>query len=388
MDLSSLHMQLQALQMLARPGNFAAQSFQDAAFGYQAALEDSGVPAGYMTPVLDLLSDPRVNADHTASQAFLESLEGAGLLIRPDEDVSGFRDKLKTLTQGRLSLDSRKTISLIDDESRAHDIAPTYQLLRPLSGLSLDNAAEVWLAHDQIDKRMVALKMYRTFMAQGDMPLGGLLNELRFQSSPPQERIVRAYQAGRTRTGDPYLGLEWMEGGSVQGLIDQGRLSPQDAFFKSALSLARQMVEAVAVTHQCGILHRDIKPANFFATKNHKNIKLGDFGIAIREEEFGLYAAQAGTSVYMPPELVSEDARDGYTRDVYSLGLTLYEFLTGLPTYRIRSAPQIAPSRTAPQRGIPQYVDTVILRAMDAVPGRRYPNAVSMMEDVEALWPA
>jgi len=387
MTFTALQTSWQALQGFARPGAFARDAFLLQATSYQNELEDLGVPAGYLTPTLDLFSDPRADLDHTAAQAFLENAAGAGLLVTSQESLEEARARFQNLNRGRLTLDAKRTLELLDDETRVHELAPTYQLFRPLSGLSIDNAAEVWLAHDQIDKRTVAVKGFRSFALRGDMPLGGILNELRFQSHPSGDLIVKVFHGGRLRSGDPYLAMEWMEGGSLRDALDRRQFSAIGAFFQSAVLLMKQMVEAVAWTHQHGILHRDVQPANFFLAKDLKKVKLGDFGTAIREEEIGLYASRAGTAVYMPPEFSGEsDPRDDYSWDVYSLGLTLFEFLTGLPAHRIRSATQAVPSQLAPQRRIPGNADAIILKAMHSSPSQRYENAVSMMEDIERFF--
>ncbi len=400
------HAQILALRSLSLPGNFSLPRFAQALTHYQTGLERTGAPTRIIDDALDLLSDPKRGAsfDHTAAQAVLAHLSGRGLFPEAGRDLRDFFDALEGIRKisqaharrfplrepiARLFVPRDQMLEWAAGEG-SRDLIPGYQILYPLARMSLDKPAEVFLALDRIENRQVAVKVYKSYIPLEDVPAGGIFNEMRFQCDPAADAFVRVLDAGRTRTGDAYLAFELMEGGTLRDLLeDCERESPASAW-EERLPYVRQMTERLAVTHDAGVLHRDVKPDNFLLTKDRQRIKLADFGIALREEEFGLYTPRLGTRSYLPPEYWESDEegdslRDGFTRDVYSLGLTLCEFLTGLPVYLLRDLDKTSPSRLRPERGIPPEMDALIRKATDPRPERRYASAVPMIEELDLL---
>jgi hypothetical protein len=396
---------IQALRHLSLPGQFNLPRFAQALTRYQTGLERTGAPTRVIDDALDLLSGPGDAPDHTAAQAVLAHLSGRGLFPEEGRDLRDFFDSLEALRShhrsrtrraaagepvARLFASREDMLEWLTGEGE-RDLIPGYQILYPLARVSLDRPAEVLLAVDRVEKRRVALKIYKRYIPLEDVPSGGIFNEMRFQSGPAPDTFVRVLDAGRTRLGDAYLAFEWMEGGTLRDLIKDLEADPARTAWKDRLLPVRQMTESLAMAHACGVLHRDVKPDNFLLTADRRRIKLADFGIALREEEFGFYRSRLGTRSYLPPEYLQEgddgnEPNDGFARDVYSLGLTLSEFLTGLPVSLVRDADRrTPPSRLRPERGIPPGMDALIMKATDPRPDRRYSSAVAMIDEIDEM---
>jgi serine/threonine protein kinase len=402
------HARILALRQLSLPGQFNLPRFAQALTRYQTGLERTGAPTRVIDDALDLLSDPGrgADADHTAAQAVLAHLSGHGLFPEEGRNLRDFFDSLEGLRRtshsrtrravtgepvARLFASRDEILEFLTGDGE-RDLVPGYQILYPLARMSLDRPAEVLLAVDRMDNRRIALKIYKRYIPLEDVPSGGIFNEMRFQSGTAPDVFVHVVDAGRTRLGDPYLAFEWMQGGTLREFTRDIEEDPSRATWEEKLPYVRQMVENLATAHASGILHRDVKPDNFLLTADRSRLKLADFGIALREEEFGLYTSRLGTRSYLPPEYLqeSEDGSEppnGFARDVYSLGLTLCEFLTGLPISLVRDADRSTPpSRLRPERGIPSGMDALILRAVDPDPRRRFTNAVRMKEALDDVW--
>jgi len=392
---ANLSSHLLALQGLAAPEAFRLNPFIEATMRYQEALELTGVPTGLMDSMIDLLidSDREAEIDHTAAQATIESLRGRGLFPQAEDDPAAFHERLEGLRQenirvhatnagvpfpaGRLFLPRDRMMDLIHAEANERDLVPSYKIFYPLAGLNLDRSAEVFQAFDEVEGRMVAIKIYRTHRPTEGLPLGGVFNELRFQSNPPSETIVRAYHGGRTRLGHPYLIFELMSGGTLRRLME---IRESEAVgFDEAVPYLRQIINGVAMVHLQGVVHRDLKPDNLLLTSELQRVKISDFGLALRADEADRYVAGLGTYHYLPPEPAND-----FRRDVYSLGLTLYEFLTDLRPYQLRENVRHAPpSQVRPERSIPPAMDALIHRATSEDPQQRFPSAVEMAEFFE-----
>lgn len=384
---AAFHSQILALRSLSLAGSFSLPRFAQAISRYQNGLERSGVPTRAFDETLNLLTgDPRSreSLDHTAAQGVLAHLSGRGLFPAAGRDLRDFFDGLDSLRETNRTQEARRSpvfpmsrlfVSreqmfewVMDPESR--DLVPTYQIFYPLAGVSLERPAEVLKAFDRVEKRMVALKVYKTYLPMEDIPLGGLFNEMRFQSDPGEAPFVRALDAGRARSGDPYLAFELMEEGTIRDLMR--RRTGEDADFEALLPYVLQMTRCAAEAHRRRIIHRDFKPDNFLLD-NQGRVKLADFGIAIREEESDLFSPTTGTRAYLPPK-----AENSFRRDVYSLGLTLAEFLTLKPAYQAAAS--------LPGAELPVEMKTFLRKALDPAPSHRHRTAVEMEEALEAVW--
>jgi serine/threonine-protein kinase len=185
-----------------------------------------------------------------------------------------------------------------------------------------------------------------------------------------------------------YIAMEYAEGMSLRQLLQQ----PERLPVERALDIARQVAEALVYVHGRGIVHRDLKPENILVTGDG-SVKLIDFGIALDESARRLtwsgLSSTMGTPDYMAPEQV--DGRRGDARtDVYSLGVILYEALTGQRPYAAGSAlgvmrAKMNESPVPPRRHRPDLdprVEEIVLRAIEPMARERYAAAAAMLADL------
>jgi serine/threonine-protein kinase len=198
---------------------------------------------------------------------------------------------------------------------------------------------------------------------------------------------VRVYAAGTTPRGLPYLVMEYLAGPTLAQFLQSRPLEP-----RQAAELLAQAARGLAAAHAAGLIHRDLKPANLLLEGETGRVKLVDFGLArLAEQPSGLTreSAIAGTPAYMSPEQArGQTELDGRT-DVYSLGVTLYETLTGEAPFRGKPhlvLQQILHEEPRPPRrlndAIPRDLETICLKAMAKEQSRRYPSAAALGDDL------
>ena len=158
---------------------------------------------------------------------------------------------------------------------------------------------------------------------------------------------------------------------------------------RDAAKIIQQVAQGLAIAHEAGLIHRDIKPANILLDDQDGQAKLADFGLVRTRDDATLtqHDILCGTPEYMSPEQAVNPGKDGHDHrsDIYSLGVTLYECLAGIPPFRgeplaiidqHRSVEPIRPSRLNPS--IPRDLETICLRAISKQPDRRFPTAAAM----------
>jgi serine/threonine protein kinase/WD40 repeat protein len=236
--------------------------------------------------------------------------------------------------------------------------------------------------------RVVALKM----MLAGQFADLEELERFRIEAEAAGQldhpHIVPVFEAGE-HDGHAFLSMGYVEGKSLRALLNDGPLSPGDA--------ARMMAAicgAVQYAHERGIIHRDLKPANILVdSKNEPRVT--DFGLAKRAASdvgMTMKGQVLGTPAFMPPEQASGRMDQvGPLADVYSLGATLYNVLTGRPPFLSSSVPEtlrlvqrqepVAPRQLSP--GIPRDLETICLKAMQKDRLKRYASAAEFHDDLE-----
>ena len=239
----------------------------------------------------------------------------------------------------------------------------------------------------------IAIKVLKQEYAENEEAVTRFLQEARAGALLRGKSVAQVLDIGRLESGPPFMVTELLQGRDLQELLEaRGRLP-----ISTTLRLVKDICWAVAEIHQSGIVHRDLKPANIFIARDRNGsplIKLLDFGIAKRLDGRDLNDTKhsLGSPHYMAPEqIVSPDAVD-VQADIWSLGIVLYELLTGsvpfdadtVPTQcaQVLHAPCPDPCELAPE--ISPELRAVILRCLEKEPGARYASARELRKALEA----
>ncbi len=239
----------------------------------------------------------------------------------------------------------------------------------------------------------VALKFMTSEALSDHALVTRFLREARATARLRGEHVIRVSDVGELDSGAPYMVMEHLQGQDLAALL--ASLGPPP--IASAVEYAIQACEGLDEAHHAGIVHRDIKPSNLFLTRRPNGtpcIKVLDFGISksirmLQASEFMHSTsdhAVFGTPLYMAPEQMRA-ARDVDTRsDLWSLGASLYELLTGtvpfpaesIVTLAYRIANEGAPPLRERRPEIPDGLERIVLRCLDRDPDRRFPDARSL----------
>ncbi|MBO1624912.1 serine/threonine protein kinase [Bacillus cereus] len=263
-----------------------------------------------------------------------------------------------------------------------------YKLLKMIGGGGMAN---VYLAHDDILGRDVAVKILRLDYANNDEFIKRFHREAQSVTTLSHPNIVNMYDVGE-EDGIYYLVMEYVPGQTLKQYINQRGMLP----IGEALDIMEQLTSAMAHAHHFEIVHRDIKPHNILI-RNDGIVKVTDFGIATATSATTITHTNSvlGSVHYLSPE----QARGGIANkqsDIYSLGIVMFELLTGRQPFSGESAVAVAlkhlqnetpsPKRWNPD--IPQSVENIILKATAKDPFHRYQSANAMKRDIEtALYP-
>ena len=302
-------------------------------------------------------------------------------------------DFLQTLPKFELApgeLDNAARVEKAGDE-----IGP-YRLVRELGSGGM---GVVWLAErtDGLINRSVALKL-----PHGAWRRAGLAErmsrEREILATLTHPNIAHLYDAGITPQGQPYLAIEYVEGVRIDVYSRERQLD-----VKARLRLFAQVADAVAYAHGKLVVHRDLKPANILVSPEGQ-VRLLDFGIAkllddgeAKETQFTAASGRALTPDYASPEqIVGEPLTTA--SDVYSLGVILYELLSGQRPYKLQrdsrgaledaivQAEPAPPSQVADRKlraALRGDLDTVVLKALKKKPAERYPTVHALLDDIE-----
>ena len=266
-----------------------------------------------------------------------------------------------------------------------------YQVVRHLARGGM---AEVYLAHDQLLDRRVAVKLLFPELAQDGSFVERFRREARAAAGLNHHNIVSVYDFGED-DGSYYIVMEYVDGRTLRDIIrSDGPLEPA-----RAAEVGADVAAALAVAHHHGIIHRDVKPGNVLVAGAERNgvgtVKVADFGIARAgdpRESLTMTGAVMGTATYLSPEQAQGHPID-HRSDLYSLGIVLYEMLAGRPpfsgdspvaiAYRHLSENPLPPSTH--NAAIPPALDAAVLRAMEKDPDARYESAGQLRADLLAV---
>jgi eukaryotic-like serine/threonine-protein kinase len=263
-----------------------------------------------------------------------------------------------------------------------HVFSNRYEIQREIAQGGM---AEVYLAHDRLLDRPVALKALFPEYAREPSFVERFRREAQAAANLNDPNIVGIYDWGQ-ETGTYFIVMEYVEGRALRDLIrSEGALDGNQA-----AEIAAEIASALAFAHRSGVVHRDVKPGNVLLTRTG-NVKVTDFGIARAGANDALTQTGSvmGTATYFSPEQAQALPVDGRS-DVYSLGVVLYEMVTGVVPFtgdspvavaykHVRETPTV-PSQRNPD--VPEPLEQIILTALAKDPDDRYQTADDMRADL------
>jgi serine/threonine protein kinase len=259
----------------------------------------------------------------------------------------------------------------------AHELAARFPQLEILALVGQGGMGAVYRARQTKLDRLVALKVLPPEVARDGAFAERFTREARSLARLNHPNVVTVFDFGET-DGLYYFTMEFVDGQNVRQLVEAGRLAAE-----AAVKLAMQVCDALQYAHDEGLVHRDIKPENILVDRKGR-VKIADFGLA---RLVGLTPAYLtltgshevmGTLYYMAPEQLRRSHRVDHRADIFSLGVVLYEMLTGeLPVGRFAW-----PSHKA--RG-DRRLDAIVLKALAREPEQRYQDAAELKRDLEAV---
>src|SRR5215210_80501 len=248
--------------------------------------------------------------------------------------------------------------------------------------------AKVYLAHDEVLDREVALKLLRDQYADDEEFVERFRREAQSAAGLSHPNIVSIYDRGRSEDGAYYIAMEYVPRGTLKDrMVRNGALAPG-----VAAGVAFQIADALQAAHENGVIHRDIKPQNVLVTRTG-DVKVTDFGIArAASSPLTQTSAVLGTAGYMSPEQAMGEPV-GPPSDLYSLGIVLYEMLTGGLPYSAENPIALAmkhvnesprPLREA-NPDVPEPLDALTLKLLAKNPEDRYASAAELADDLERV---
>ncbi len=262
-------------------------------------------------------------------------------------------------------------------------IAGRYQIIRTIGEGGMAN---VYLAHDTILNREVAVKVLRGDLADDEKFVRRFQREAISASSLVHPNIVEMYDVGEDN-GNYYIVMEYVNGRTLKSLIKKrGALT-----LPEVVDIMLQLTSGISCAHDSYIIHRDIKPQNVLILEDGR-VKITDFGIAmaLNSNELTQTNSVMGSVHYLPPEQANGSGAT-IKSDVYSLGILMFELLTGKIPFKGDNAVEIAikhmkepiPSVRKINPDIPQSIENIILRACAKNTKNRYDNVKEMYDDIK-----
>ena len=340
-------------------------------------------------PRVKEILDGALEREGTAREAYLEAACGNDAELRREVEslmeAAGWEWSLvDDPGRSRFSFEAERP-----ERSRIGDRIGPYEIVSELGRGGMGQVFLARRADDEFQKK-VAIKLVPPGPAR-ELALSRFRSERQISATLEHPHIARLLDGGTTAAGEPYIVMEYVEGKPLVEFAEEHRLSTEER-----LRLFREVCEAVQYAHRNLVVHRDIKPSNILVTAEGVP-KLLDFGIAkLLDPAEAASGGQTGTLVrIMTPDYASpEQVRGGRvstSSDVYSLGVVLYELLSGRKPYRIGTGDPAElvrlvceedperPSQHAPK--LSGDLDAIVLKAMRKEPEHRYPSVDALSQD-------
>lgn len=277
------------------------------------------------------------------------------------------------------------------------EIPRTIGRYRIMGQIGLGAMGEVYLAHDELIHRKVAIKCMRVDRCKNEQTrqkvMESFLHEARIVGNLDHSHITAVYDIG-VRGNAPYIVMEYIEGDNIKELIESGTLFSNE----EKLRLIAMVARALHFAHKRGILHRDIKPANIMIVRQSRLPKITDFGIArvLDVASFGRFEDNIdeeglipGTPLYMSPEQIRNEELDTRS-DIFSLGILAYEWLSGQKPFegkdldaRLQSVLTNNPKPLSDFPGIDPEINKIMMRALAKARAERYQSADAFGDALE-----
>ena len=335
-------------------------------------------------------------AEHPLEEraAFVDrSCEGDDRLRRKVELLLQYHDKLGDFIESPAFAAAPE---LLTNESASALVGESIGHYRVESLLGSGGMGEVYLARDERLERKVALKLLPQTLVADEAHLERLKHEARTASALNQPNIVTIHEIGQVDS-TCYIATEFIDGTTLRERIAHGTTAPREA-----VEIALQIADALSAAHAAGIVHRDIKPENVMLRPDGY-VKVLDFGIAKftqQEPQTGLARLQVstqpgtilGTTRYMSPEQARGLAVDART-DIWSLGVTLYEMLTGRVPFEGETTSDLIaavlqrepPPLERARPGLPPQLEDVLRRMLAKECDARFQTAAEVRGELQAL---
>jgi len=278
------------------------------------------------------------------------------------------------------------------------DIGNRYAVERALGAGSM---GVVYLAHDRVLERKVAIKVLRDHLAKDEVYVERMMREARAVAKIKSPHVAAVLDVGTLERGAPYIVMEHLDGMDLAELLSvRGRLEPDEV-----IAIVTQACGALAEAHPAGIVHRDLKPENLFLARQSDGrviVKVLDFGIAGEAHRVPGALALTGPNMtlgspnYMAPEQIEASPDLDARADLWALGAILYEAVAGRAPFEGDVTHQVfhrvlmtepAPLREA-RPDVPMAFEAVVLRCLQKDPRARYAGVPHLAQALRALRPA
>jgi len=308
---------------------------------------------------------PKCRADNPSDSKFCKE---CGIQLSASDGMP--RSSTKTLQAQRIELKTGATF------------AHRYQIIEELGKGGM---GKVYKAYDEEIKEKVALKLIRPDIAEDNTTIERFRNELKFARKIRHKNVCQMYDLNKEE-GSYYITMEYVSGEDLKSFIRRSRRLNMG----TAILIAMQVCEGLIEAHKLGVVHRDLKPQNVMIDRDG-NARIMDFGIARLLETKGITDSglMIGTPEYMSPEQVEGEEAD-YRSDIYSLGIILYEMVTGQVPFGGETPISIAMKqmKEAPSdprevnAQVPEEISRVIRKCMEKERKNRYQNAKELLSEL------